>query len=141
MSDGPWPLALLQHTGSKEGPHFDLLLATEAHPAPQERCALTWRTAMRLHELMIGARVALVPIARHRACYLTLSEPCSLDQDRGTVAPMAIGRWLPLPDGGAELSWAPHASPMIVRFIDADGAVDARDSARLVNAIAIERRG
>ncbi|MBX3356239.1 MAG: hypothetical protein KF724_11155 [Phycisphaeraceae bacterium] len=139
MSEPSRPSALLRHDVPGIGSHFDLLLGLEAHPAPGDPCAMAWRSTVNLHDLAPGECVELTPILRHRGLYLELTEPIELSEGRGTVHPIAHGRWHAGAERDAHLLWRPHAPPMIVHF-ERDGEVlDARQPERLEPATRLRR--
>jgi hypothetical protein len=136
-ADGPpLPAALLWH-GPGDGPgHFDLLLAVQPPSGDDDPCAATWRVAagtdagtgtaaatasdgtarvppdFRRRE----ARLVAERIHDHRALYLRLDAPRTLDRGRGTVVPVARGTWRPAPEGGAAMAWDDGARGT-VRFV------------------------
>lgn len=138
-SDRLRPLALLKHMELQGESHHDLLCSLREHPDPESRCVLAWRTPTAVSSLALEAATRLEPMDLHRALYLMLDSPRELDRGRGTVTPVARGRWAPRDDGLASFAWTPHAAPMVVRFRDERGAIDARDAAHLARATALER--
>lgn len=114
-ADGP-PLsaALLWHRPGDGPAHFDLLLAAHPPAGDDDPCAATWRVAaatadgadrvppdFRRHDAHLDAE----RIHDHRALYLRLDAPRTLDRGRGTVVPVARGTWRPAPEGGAAIAW------------------------------------
>lgn len=133
------PAALLRHTDLDGASHFDLLLATTATPAEEERCALCWRCAVAAHALHPGLGASIVPLPLHRGLYLRLDVPRVLEGTRGRVEPIARGRWRPVDSERAELSWTPHGPSWLVRFRSERGILDPRDAASLAGATNLER--
>jgi len=110
-------MALLRHCDASGAEHFDLLLSTEANAADDDRCALCWRTDTCVAALAAGTSILLQPIARHRARYLFLTAPITLEGGRGRVEPVGTGRWQPLASGAVLMHWDKHPTPMSVRFL------------------------
>lgn len=134
------PLALLRHEVPGHGAHFDLLLLAKPATEDEDRAALAWRTTGRIDAMAPGQRARLEAIGAHRALYLSLKGPRDLGGGRGSVEPVAAGRWAARDDGDAVLEWHPHGAPMLVRFSDERGSIDARDEVALAAATSVERR-
>jgi hypothetical protein len=103
---GGWlPAAVIEHE-APGGRHFDLLLAVREPAGPDDRACATWRCRADPSELPAGSRCASERIDAHRAAYLALEGPRTLTGDRGSVRPIAVGRWRPGADGAIEVEWA-----------------------------------
>ena len=126
----PLPAALLLHRCGDGTAHFDLLLAVRLPTGDDDACAATWRVA----GAPDGAAPAdfrgvpaCLPAGRihdHRALYLQLDVPRTLDRGRGDVFPVARGTWTAAPEGVATITWTDGARGT-VRFVRrADGGLD-----------------
>ena len=126
----PLPAALLRHRPGDGTAHFDLLLAVRRPAGDDDACAATWRVAAAPDGAVAPdfrggpARLPAERIHDHRALYLRLDEPRTLDRGRGDVLPAARGTWTPAPEGGATITWTDGARGT-VRFVRrADGGLD-----------------
>lgn len=84
-------IALLLHLLPDGTSHVDLLVARGANPAPEDRTVRTWRCANRPDRQPPGSVLDLERIGDHRAFYLGLAVPRTLDGDRGVVTPLRSG--------------------------------------------------
>ena len=115
------PAAVIEHE-APGGRHFDLLLAVREPAGPDDRACATWRCGGDPSALPTGSGCASERIDAHRAAYLALEGPRTLTGDRGSVRPVAVGRWRPGAAGAIEVEWAlgRGTAAMTLRF-EADG--------------------
>lgn len=103
---GEWlPLAVIEHD-APGGRHFDLLRAVREPAGPEDRPCATWRCSADPSTLAPGHGCGTERIDDHRAAYLSLPGPRTLSDGRGTVHPVAVGRWRSAEDGAFEVEWA-----------------------------------
>ena len=106
---GGWlPAAVIEHD-APGGRHFDLLLAVRRPEGPDDRACATWRCEEDPSALPAGGGCMTEPLDDHRAEYLSLRGPRELSGGRGSVRPVANGRWRAGATGAAHAAGAPRA--------------------------------
>lgn len=108
-TEGGWlPAAVVEHD-APGGRHFDLLLAVREPAGPDDRACATWRCDADPSALPAGGACMTEAIDDHRAAYLSLREPQDLPGGRGSVRPVANGRWRAGATGTTQATGAPRA--------------------------------
>ena len=110
----PLPAAVVRHEGAPDGGHFDVLLAVRSPAGPDDPACATWRSAVDPAAAAAGEAIELEPIAPHRALYLALDGPRTLDGGRGTVTPVRRGSWRREPDGAIGFLWSDGSATRVV---------------------------